>query len=192
MAAKLLFVGGVLSCLLFCDVARSQEIDFTVALRRSPSYPTAPHRVSTATEIDWSFALQRRPVAKPADQMPSSWDQAVIRSSPPQQQQAAKKPNRLEKDTEQALFFTASWCTYCDVQKSYLLPKVAALGLTMSESPDADFRLVDIERNRNLQAEYQVKNLPCVVYLDKDKREVDRVIGFDKARLKTPQLQTLK
>lgn len=195
MAAKLLLLSVVLSSLLCCDVAKSQDIDFSVALRRSPS---APSRGAFGAEPDWSSALQRRSVAHQPGELPASWDQAILRAALPAT--VAKKPFKAaplvtsspgSAKTEQCLFFTAPWCTYCDTQKQYLSPRIAKLGLTMGEQPDADFRMIDIERNRSLQTEYGVKSLPCLVYLQSG-LEVDRVTGFDRARLKTPQLTPIK
>lgn len=198
MAAKLLCVTVVLSSSLFCDFGRSQEIDFAVALNRRTTPPAYQPRAAVGGEIDWSSALQRRSVSQATDQIPSSWEQATVRAKhPPLETQSlsTKKPSDVKKGPsgrEQALFFTAQWCGFCGDQKSYLSKRIGQMGLTMSESPDADFRMIDVEKFQNLKSEYQISSLPVVVYLDKSGREVDRVVGFDPVRLKTPQLQKLK
>jgi len=180
---------------LFVGSADAQQIDFAVALNRRtvPTQPgSQPRATVTTDEPDWNCALERRPVAQSHDELPSSWEQATIRqavppSAPSQQNAKAEKPSR-----EQALFFTAPWCGFCKDQKEYLSRRIEPMGLTMNESPEADFRMVDVEKFRNLQATYRVSSLPVVVYLDKSGREVDRVVGFDPTRLKTPKLQKLK
>ncbi|WP_397570639.1 hypothetical protein [Schlesneria sp. T3-172] len=179
-----------LAAVLLSNVADAQPIDFAVAtVRRAPTSPTVG---AIGREPDWSSALQRRTVTQ-SDDLPDSWDSLTVRRTV---QQAACKPVITSKKTpdrpEQCLFFTAPRCGVCDTQQAYLAPKVKAAGLTMSESPEADIRMIDVERHRGLQAEYKVESLPCLVYLDKAGNEVDRVTGFDRERLRTPQLVKLK
>lgn len=172
---------------IITNVADAQQIDFAVALKRAPASPTVR---AIGPEPDWSSALQRRAVTSQAeDELPESWDSLTVRRPV---QQTARKSKPSPDRSEQCLFFTAPWCGICDTQKAYLAPKVKAAGLTMSESPDADIRMINVERHRGLQAEYRVNDLPCLVYLDKAGNEVDRVTGFDRERLRTPTGVKLK
>lgn len=176
-----------LTAALISNVADAQQIDFAIALKRAPASATVR---AIGPEPDWSSALQRRTASQPIDELPDSWDAMAVRQQPITKTVSATKAQADR--TEKCLFFTAPWCGICATQKTFLEPKVKAAGLTMSEAPDADIRMINVERNRGLQAKYRVNDLPCLVYLDKSGNEVDRVTGFDRERLRTPTAEKLK
>lgn len=69
------------------------------------------------------------------------------------------------------LDFTAAWCGPCQ-QMNPVVEQLKAAG--------APIRKVDIDRERNLAAQYKVDGVPCFVMLV-DGREVDRVVGATSA-----------
>lgn len=63
----------------------------------------------------------------------------------PQYKHYNNMPNKIER---QIIVFTASWCSPCKTFKDNVLSQLPNYGLVVSDKIDADFRIVDIDQNR--------------------------------------------
>jgi hypothetical protein len=79
----------------------------------------------------------------------------------------------------QALVFWRDGCSDCLKEKSWLLTVIKPLGWNVSDSPDADFRLVDTRKDTVLRERYRIDVVPQTVYVDATGKEVSRIVGFD-------------
>ena len=68
---------------------------------------------------------------------------------------------------------SASWCNSCQQAKRYI----------KSIKVEDKVAYIDVEENEALVAEYKIKNLPTFILLDFDGKEVERFVGFDKAKI---------
>ena len=68
---------------------------------------------------------------------------------------------------------SASFCNPCQQAKRYI----------KSIKAEDKVAYIDVEENEALVAEYKVKNLPTFILLDFDGKEVERFVGFDKAKI---------
>ncbi len=87
-----------------------------------------------------------------------------------------------QKPQKQILFFTASWCKYCELFKQTQLQKLMSNNLTISNKEDAMIRIVDVDLNPMLYNKYAKtkKTIPYFVLL-KDGEEVKNLVGFQTA-----------
>lgn len=65
------------------------------------------------------------------------------------------------------------WCNPCQQAKHYI----------KSIGEEDKVVYIDVEENEALVAEYKIKNLPTFILLDFDGKEVERFVGFDKAKI---------
>ena len=68
---------------------------------------------------------------------------------------------------------SSSWCNPCQQARRY----VKSIGA------EDKIIYVDVTENEALVAEYKIKNLPTFILLDFDGKEVERFVGFDKAKI---------
>lgn len=60
-----------------------------------------------------------------------------------------KKYNNSAKNIKhQIIIFSATWCAPCQVVKKTVLPELKKLGFVVSEDVSADFRVLDVDNNR--------------------------------------------
>ena len=71
------------------------------------------------------------------------------------------------------LQMSSSWCNSCQQAKRYI----------KSIKAEDKVAYIDVEENEALVAEYKIKNLPTFILLDFDGKEVERFVGFDKAKI---------
>ena len=65
------------------------------------------------------------------------------------------------------LYFTASWCGPC---KS-LAPRMEKL------SGQISYKKIDVDQNREMSAKYGIRNVPCLVLVDGNGNELNRMVG---------------
>lgn len=73
----------------------------------------------------------------------------------------------------QVLFFTATWCSPCQVPKQDLLPWLQAHGWRVDETSLADVRVIDSDQCPDLVQRWNVASLPTFI-LTADGRELSR------------------
>jgi len=66
--------------------------------------------------------------------------------------------------------FTAAWCAPCRMLK----PVIEELE---QEYPDVKFETIDVDANLNLAAEFEVRSVPTVLFLNQDLTTLRTVIG---------------
>ena len=66
------------------------------------------------------------------------------------------------------LYFSAKWCGPCK-QLGPVMDSLSAEGLPIQK--------IDVDENRQLSAEYDVRNVPCLVLVDANGNEVKRLLG---------------
>lgn len=71
------------------------------------------------------------------------------------------------------LQISASFCNPCQQAKRYI----------KSIGAEDKIAYIDVEENEALVGEYKIRNLPTFILLDFDGKEVERFIGFDKAKI---------
>lgn len=85
---------------------------------------------------------------------------------------------------KQILFFTASWCPPCSQFKSYEIPKLKKSKWVVSEKENSQIRMVDVDKNPSLYAEYSnktgKKSIPLFVKTRGDSI-IDTKSGFQTA-----------
>ncbi len=69
------------------------------------------------------------------------------------------------KPKDQYIYFTATWCGYCNTKatKDYIEGIKKKPGWSVGEKPDDDFRIVDTDREPNLVTKYNIKSIPYVI-----------------------------
>ena len=85
------------------------------------------------------------------------------------------------KRQPQCLVFWMESCQPCDASKKYLKEKIVPLGWTVSDSEDADFRLIDQAKFPELVERYQIEVAPTMVFVDREGKESSRqsrIVGF--------------
>tara|TARA_R110000796_G_scaffold149329_1_gene266171 strand:+ start:372 stop:620 length:249 start_codon:yes stop_codon:yes gene_type:complete len=65
------------------------------------------------------------------------------------------------------LYFTASWCGPCKA----LAPRMESL------ANQINYKKIDIDKNSDLTAKYGVRNVPCLVLVDGNGTELNRMVG---------------
>lgn len=123
------------------------------------------------------------------DQSPISFacfgadDDGATAATPAIRVSAADRMDKALPDAKppggQALYFWRENCSQCTKGKSWLLTAIKALGWNVSESPDADFRLVDTTKDAVLRERYRIEFVPQMVYVDGAGQEVSRIVGFE-------------
>lgn len=74
------------------------------------------------------------------------------------------------------LKFEAGWCGACKMVQPQL-NKVVAEGITVEK--------IDAEKNNQMVIEYNIKNLPTVILVDDNGKEIHREVG---SKMRAPQL----
>ena len=64
------------------------------------------------------------------------------------------------------LKFSATWCAPC-----------RALGETLSKVEDVTIENVDIDNNEELCEKYNIRNVPTLIFLNNENKEVGRSVG---------------
>ena len=109
---------------------------------------------------------------------------------------AAVRPviaERKELPKSQALVFLRTvGCSDCTKETGHLKTNVAPLGWEVGESEFADFRLIDITKQPLLAQKYNVSVVPTTIYLDRERRIVERLEGFWSGRSYTNKLNDLR
>ncbi len=65
------------------------------------------------------------------------------------------------------LYFTASWCGPCKA----LAPRMESL------SSQINYEKIDVDQNSNLSAKYGVRSVPCLILVDENGQELNRMVG---------------
>tara|TARA_Y100000114_G_scaffold127857_1_gene124684 strand:- start:427 stop:675 length:249 start_codon:yes stop_codon:yes gene_type:complete len=65
------------------------------------------------------------------------------------------------------LYFTASWCGPCKA----LAPRMEKL------SGQISYKKIDVDQNREMSAKYGIRNVPCLVLVDGNGNELNRMVG---------------
>jgi len=65
------------------------------------------------------------------------------------------------------LYFTASWCGPCKA----LAPRMESL------SGQIQYNKIDVDQNSEMSAKYGVRNVPCLVLVDGNGNELNRIVG---------------
>ncbi len=65
------------------------------------------------------------------------------------------------------LYFTASWCGPCKA----LAPRMESL------SGQISYQKIDVDQNSEMSAKYGVRNVPCLVLVDGNGNELNRMVG---------------
>tara|TARA_R110001583_G_scaffold22337_1_gene83798 strand:+ start:63 stop:311 length:249 start_codon:yes stop_codon:yes gene_type:complete len=65
------------------------------------------------------------------------------------------------------LYFTASWCGPCKA----LAPRMQNL------SSQINYSKIDVDQNSDLSAKYGIRNVPCLVLVNGDGKELNRMVG---------------
>jgi len=91
--------------------------------------------------------------------------------------------NSQTESRKTILYFTASWCSPCQLFKSLELPKLIDAGLTSGEVDDGvvdDIEIVDVDKHTDMWKTYKKgsKGIPCLVVLDSKKIEKYRISGY--------------
>ena len=72
--------------------------------------------------------------------------------------------NLLEDNMKKAIYFGATWCGQCKVFKPKFEEECKRLGI--------DYKIVDVEENEELAAQYSVRNIPFVVAIKNEQIQV--------------------
>lgn len=83
------------------------------------------------------------------------------------------------------IFFTADWCHYCQVMKKTTFTNKRVI----AESKRFTCFMVDADSRPDLIKDYKIKGLPTIILLDKNKKEVARLVGKKTARQLIKQLE---
>lgn len=83
---------------------------------------------------------------------------------------AASKTSRLS-----ILYFTATWCGPC----RFISPVFTNLA---AKYPKVVFLKVDIDEAKDAAARWNISSVPCFFFI-RNEKEVDKVVGADKATL---------
>ena len=65
------------------------------------------------------------------------------------------------------LYFTASWCGPCKA----LAPRMESLANQIK------YDKIDVDQNSDLSAKYGIRGVPCLVLVDENGTELDRLVG---------------
>ena len=65
------------------------------------------------------------------------------------------------------LYFTAAWCGPCRA----LAPRMEKL------KGQINYRKIDVDNNREMSAKYGIRNVPCLVLVDGNGNELNRMVG---------------
>ena len=65
------------------------------------------------------------------------------------------------------LYFTASWCGPCKA----LVPRMEKL------SGQINYSKIDVDQNREMSTKYGIRNVPCLVLVDGNGNELNRMVG---------------
>ena len=65
------------------------------------------------------------------------------------------------------LYFTASWCGPCKA----LAPRMENL------AGQINYSKIDVDQNSDLSAKYGIRNVPCLVLVDGNGQELNRMVG---------------
>jgi|TARA_B110000305_G_scaffold184348_1_gene204870 thioredoxin 1 len=65
------------------------------------------------------------------------------------------------------LYFTASWCGPCKA----LAPRMEKL------SGQINYKKIDVDGNQDLSIKYGVRNVPSLVLVDENGKELNRMVG---------------
>jgi hypothetical protein len=164
-------LSGLALLLLGVGIANAQQPDFAIAASR------------TGSPIDWLSASERSIVSdQPATAgivADEDWDVCAVR-----QKTVIKSVRR----GPQALLFSAEWCKPCGPRKKAIEKTVVPLGWSYGDQEDADFRVVDIDKQPDLTRKYSVEMVPTIIYVDSGGKEYDRIVGAKSNRLLTTSL----
>lgn len=73
------------------------------------------------------------------------------------------------------LVFTSNWCNPCRVSKKYLVD--------YHEEDSDKYLVIDVTEKEELAYQYKIKNIPAFVLIDKQGKEVERFVGFNKDKI---------
>ena len=73
--------------------------------------------------------------------------------------------NSVEKTHYQLIIFSAKWCMACVAMKNAIVPGLKSAGIIVSDKPDADVRIIDIDENRLFydQMRNNERTIPLVI-----------------------------
>ena len=77
------------------------------------------------------------------------------------------------------IYFSAAWCPPCNMMK----PMIAEL---MEEGANID--KVDVDENGELAGKFQIRNIPTMVHVDSEGKELSRLVGAQSAETLTKLL----
>jgi hypothetical protein len=187
---------GVIGFLLVCCVAKSlwQKRRNAVALSVLAFGLLSGIACGAEPPLDFSLLAQRPAVeTKAAEPLPPLDWQAC---SPSVATAAAMPPLDWTvcglNGPQCLVFYRAKNCSDCDRIVSHLRKYVQPMGWDVSDSPSADFRLVNVLREPELARSYRIEAVPTAIYLDRGGTEAARFEGFPAPRNMTSQLNQLR
>ncbi len=74
--------------------------------------------------------------------------------------------------------FSATWCGPCQ-QIAPLIHKLAE-----EYEGKVNFQFIDVDENRAIAEEYKIESIPTFIFLDKEGKEIERVVGADEESVK--------
>lgn len=74
------------------------------------------------------------------------------------------------------VMFSASWCNPCKQAKPIFEQTAKTIAETKNEFSDVYFQIIDIDENRKMAEEYDIKGVPTFMLI-KDDEEVQRLVG---------------
>lgn len=88
------------------------------------------------------------------------------------------EPKQSEIDLPKVIDFSAVWCGPCQMLKPIFEE------LESEYAGRVDFETVDVDEDPEKATEYGIEAMPTLVFLDKDGKEVNRIVGLvDKSEL---------
>ena len=67
------------------------------------------------------------------------------------------------------LYFSAAWCPPCKMMKP-MIKELVEDGFNIDK--------VDVDENRELSGEFQVRSIPTMVHVDSEGKELSRLVGM--------------
>ena len=74
------------------------------------------------------------------------------------------------------VMFSASWCNPCKQAKPIFEQIAKQIGEAQNEFSDVYFQIIDIDENRKMAEEYDIKGVPTFMLIE-DEEEVQRLVG---------------
>lgn len=156
----------------------SQELNFTVA-RNAARLVATPPPTDTQPALTWS-------AMEPPSRSTATTEPALAAIS------WAACDGKNTQNAQCLVFVRSRGCSDCDRQKKYIEERLPGLGWKVGTEPEADFRLVDVQREPALATAHRIHVVPTTVYLDKTGKEVERIEGFPIPRSLTTSLNRLR